>query len=59
MHYLNNIGEVKMSELYIRVTKIGHRWHARLLKGEDVLDEMACISTRHWLDLSRNDAVGR
>lgn len=31
-----------MSRLDIRVTKIGRRWHARLLKGEVVLDEMAC-----------------
>lgn len=31
-----------MSNLDIRVTKIGHRWHARLLKGDIVLDEMAC-----------------
>jgi len=29
-----------MSELDIKVTKIGRRWHARLLKGEVVLDEM-------------------
>lgn len=31
-----------MSELDIQVTKIGNRWHARLVKGDVVLDEMAC-----------------
>ena len=31
-----------MSDLDIRVTKIGNRWHARLVKGDIVLDEMAC-----------------
>ena len=31
-----------MSELDIQVTKIGNRWHARLVKGDIVLDKMAC-----------------
>lgn len=29
-----------MSELDIQVTKIGNRWHARLVKGDIVLDEI-------------------
>ena len=30
--------------LDIKVTKIRNRWHARLLDGSKILDEMACIS---------------
>jgi hypothetical protein len=26
----------------IKVTKIGKRWHARLIDGNTILDEMAC-----------------
>lgn len=28
----------------IKVTKIGNKWHARLLYGTKILDEMACIN---------------
>ena len=30
--------------LDIKVTKIRNRWHARLLDGSKILNEMACIS---------------
>lgn len=30
--------------LEIKVTKIRNRWHARLLEGSKILDEMACMS---------------
>jgi hypothetical protein len=26
----------------IKITRIGHRWHARLMYGDKVQDEMAC-----------------
>ena len=29
-------------ELDMRVTRIGTRWHVRCVRGETVLDEMAC-----------------
>ena len=29
----------------IKVTKIKNRWHSRLLLGDKVLDEMACIDS--------------
>ena len=30
--------------LDIKVTKIRNRWHARLLEGSTILDEMACLN---------------
>ena len=31
-----------MTKLEIKVTRIGNRWHARLLEGTKIWDEMAC-----------------
>ena len=28
--------------LSTKVTKISNRWHCRLLRGEEIIDEMAC-----------------
>ena len=28
--------------LTIKVTRINDRWHARLLRGQEIIDEMAC-----------------
>ena len=32
-------------DVSIKVTRIKDKFHARLLKGDEVLDEMACVST--------------
>lgn len=34
--------------LQVKVTKIGARWHARLMDGETLRDEMAC---EHRIDI--------
>ena len=33
-----------MNQIDVKVTRIGPRWHARLLDNNQVVDEMACAS---------------
>lgn len=39
-----------MSELDIRVTKIGHQWYARLLRGDDTAMKVVHFIINSWLD---------
>lgn len=56
----------KMYKLDVKVTKIGRRWHARLLKGEVVLDELGLWPELHdmkevklWIDVACQEILAQ